>query len=85
MNVSYGSQMYEKICACLAAYRKACLQKGNPNLYNDFLREFRHLLADAKKQSILLEVAEKEIGMISKDEHYASTVTEEQAKKYLVP
>jgi hypothetical protein len=85
LHVSYGNQMYEKICACLSAYRTACLGKGNPNLYNDFLREFKHALAGVKKQSMLMEVAEKDLGLISKDGHYASTVDGDEAGKFLLP
>ena len=83
IRVSYGTQMYSKISACLGAYRSACLAKGNPDLYNDFLREFRHILNGAKKQSLMLEVAEKDLGLISRDEHYASHVGPDEAKQYL--
>ena len=83
IRVSYGTQMYSKIAACLGAYRSACLTKGNPDLYNDFLREFKHILNGAKKQSLMLEVAEKDLGLISRDEHYASHVGPDEAKQYL--
>ena len=83
IRVSYGTQMYSKITACLCAYRSACLAKGNPDLYNDFLREFRHILNGAKKQSLMLEVAEKDLGLISRDEHRASHVGPEEAKQFL--
>ena len=83
IRVSYGTQMYSKITGCLGAYRSACLAKGNPDLYNDFLREFRHILNGAKKQSLMLEVAEKDLGLISRDEHYASRVGPDEAKQYL--
>ena len=75
--------MHAKIAACLAAYRSACLERGNPALYNDFLREFKFVLGEAKKQSLMLEVAERDLGLITRDEHRDSRVGPDEAKQYL--
>ena len=79
---TFGGQVYDKVCACLAAYRKACLLRNNPNLYNDFAREFKHLLSKSKKEQLWLDVVEKNLGLVSRDEHRDSRVEEEEAKKF---
>ena len=81
---TFGKQMYEKICGCLEAYRKACLEKKNPALYNDFMRELKHALENVQKLDLMLDVAGKGLGLISKDEHWASRVTDEEAKRFLM-
>ncbi len=38
LRATFGKQLFDKICGCLEAYREACLECDQPDLYNDFMQ-----------------------------------------------
>ena len=39
---SFGTQLYDKICSCLSAYRAAAMDKEKPEYFNDFMHELKY-------------------------------------------
>ena len=39
---SFGTQLYDKICSCLSAYRSAAMDKEKPEYFNDFMHELKY-------------------------------------------
>jgi hypothetical protein len=60
------------------------ISRSNPILYNDFIRELKHTLETTKKTQIWVDVAEQNLGLVSKLEHEESTVTKAEAEEFLL-
>lgn len=83
VQTSFGKQMFDKVCDCLLAYREACIARSNPNLYNDYLRELKFTLNSLKKPDLILDIAAKNVGLITKTEHPQSKDTDQDAEEFL--
>ncbi len=85
LRAPFAQMTTDKILSCLRAYRAACIERMNPHLYNDFIREFKYTLPSLKKEAMLVDVAEAKLGLVSKEEHRESKVDDDEAKAFLLP
>ncbi|KYO18244.1 X-ray repair cross-complementing protein 5 isoform B [Alligator mississippiensis] len=82
---SKGWQYYRKSIDCIQVFREEAIKLSEVRRFNDFLQALKGKVDDKALTDFWEIVIQDEITLITKDEAEGSTVTGEEAKKFLAP
>uniref|UniRef100_G3WPC3 X-ray repair cross-complementing protein 5 n=1 Tax=Sarcophilus harrisii TaxID=9305 RepID=G3WPC3_SARHA len=80
-----GLQYYMKSLDCIKAFREEAIQLSEEQNFNNFLQALRDKVEDKALNDFWNIVVQDGITLITKDESPGSSVTAEEAKKFLIP
>ncbi|XP_017680894.1 PREDICTED: X-ray repair cross-complementing protein 5 isoform X4 [Lepidothrix coronata] len=80
-----GSQYYMKGIDCIRVFREEAMKLSKVQCFNDFLRALKSKLEDKALADFWEIMIQDRISLISKDEAQESSVTSEEAQKFLAP
>ncbi|XP_039925552.1 X-ray repair cross-complementing protein 5 isoform X4 [Hirundo rustica] len=80
-----GSQYYMKGIDCIRVFREEAMKLSKVQCFNDFLRALKSKLEDKALSDFWEIMVQDRISLITKDEAEESSVTGEEAEKFLAP
>ncbi|XP_066179108.1 X-ray repair cross-complementing protein 5 isoform X1 [Sylvia atricapilla] len=80
-----GSQYYMKGINCIRAFREEAMKLSKVQCFNDFLEALKSKLEDKALSDFWEIMVQDRISLITKDEAEESSVTGEEAEKFLAP
>ncbi|XP_074154842.1 X-ray repair cross-complementing protein 5 [Sminthopsis crassicaudata] len=80
-----GLQYYMKSLDCIKAFREEAIQLSEEQNFNNFLQALRDKVEDKALNDFWNIIVQDGITLITKDESPGSSVTAEEAKKFLIP
>ncbi|XP_027735543.1 X-ray repair cross-complementing protein 5 isoform X3 [Empidonax traillii] len=80
-----GSQYYMKGIDCIRVFREEAMKLSKVQCFNDFLQALKSKLEDKALADFWEIMIQDRISLISKDEAQESSVTSEEAEKFLAP
>ncbi|XP_032549501.1 X-ray repair cross-complementing protein 5 isoform X1 [Chiroxiphia lanceolata] len=80
-----GSQYYMKGIDCIRVFREEAMKLSKVQCFNDFLQALKSKLEDKALADFWEIMIQDRISLISKDEAQESSVTSEEAQKFLAP
>ncbi|NWV71994.1 XRCC5 protein, partial [Malurus elegans] len=80
-----GSQYYMKGIDCIRAFREEAMKMSKVQCFNDFLQALKSKLEDKALADFWEIMIQDRISLITKDEAEDSSVTGEEAEKFLAP
>ncbi|CAF0990776.1 unnamed protein product [Didymodactylos carnosus] len=80
---SFGDAFYLKALACLIGLRETCIQKLEPNVYNDFIRNLKKWLQTIARKDFWDKIVQEKLTIISSNECIESNVFPAEAESFL--
>ncbi|KAM6132006.1 X-ray repair cross-complementing protein 5 isoform 5-T5 [Phoenicopterus ruber ruber] len=80
-----GSQYYMKGINCIKVFREEAIKLSKVQCFNDFLQALKSKVEDKALADFWEIVVQDRISLITKDEAEGSSVTSEEAEKFLAP
>ncbi|NXE72628.1 XRCC5 protein, partial [Cochlearius cochlearius] len=80
-----GSQYYMKGINCIRVFREEAIKLSKVQCFNDFLRALKSKVEDKALADLWEIMIQDRISLITKDEAEGSSVTSEEAEKFLAP
>ncbi|XP_075009037.1 X-ray repair cross-complementing protein 5 isoform X4 [Calonectris borealis] len=80
-----GSQYYMKGINCIRVFREEAIKLSKVQCFNDFLRALKSKVEDKALADFWEVMTQDRISLITKDEAEGSSVTSEEAEKFLAP
>ncbi|NWS68526.1 XRCC5 protein, partial [Crotophaga sulcirostris] len=80
-----GSQYYMKGITCIRVFREEAIKLSKVQCFNDFLQALKSKLEDKTLADFWEIMIQDRISLITKDEAEGSSVTSEEAEKFLAP
>ncbi|NWT49706.1 XRCC5 protein, partial [Erythrocercus mccallii] len=80
-----GSQYYMKGIDCIRVFREEAMKLSKVQYFNDFLQDLKSKLEDKALSDFWEIMVQDRISLITKDEAEESSVTGEEAEKFLAP
>ncbi|XP_008937038.1 PREDICTED: X-ray repair cross-complementing protein 5 [Merops nubicus] len=80
-----GSQYYMKGINCISVFREEAMKLSRVQCFNDFLQALKSKVEDKALADFWEIMIQDRISLISKDEAEESSVTSEEAEKFLAP
>jgi len=81
---SFQGNLYDKALDCLQELRKGCVEEDEAPAFNDFLELCKDRYANSKHQKFWQKVVNHGVTLIDSNESDSSTITLDEAKKFLM-